>query len=350
MDKAPSRNDKREKPPDGGVEGTIRILVADQGTVSSGEVARAAGVTRQAARYHLARLVERGDLHRLGPGRGRGTRYGRTAALALRLPLSGLEEDVIWDRIRGDLPKIPNAPENVESILRYAFTEMLNNAVDHSGGNEVTIMFWVPGERWAFEVYDDGIGAFRHVRERLGLEDDEAALEQLTKGRETTAPERHTGEGIFFTSHMVDRFELDANRLRWIVDTERGDQAVGESPEHPGTRVRCEVDPETERTTLEIFDAFVDRDTFEFSRTIVPLRVFRRGDRFISRSEAKRLGTRLDRFNEAVLDFDGIKEVGQGFVDELFRVWARDHPGTRLLPVNMSPVVERVVLRALPRS
>jgi anti-sigma regulatory factor (Ser/Thr protein kinase) len=240
--------------------------------------------------------------------------------------------------------------ENVRSILAYAFTEMLNNAIDHSGGNEARVVFWMRPDRVAFEVQDDGVGAFRHVRERLGLEDDLAALQQLAKGRETTAPERHTGEGIFFTSHMVDRFELDANRLRWIVDTERADQAVGEAPEHPGTRARCEIDPTTERTTAEVFGVFVDAETLDFYRTVVPLRVFQEPGRFVSRSEAKRLATRLERFREAVLDFEGITEVGLGFVDELFRVWAREHPETRLVPVNMQPVVERVVRRAFTGS
>jgi hypothetical protein len=229
--------------------------------------------------------------------------------------------------------------------MRYGFTEMLNNAIDHSGGTEARIMVWT-GDPVSFEVHDDGIGVFRHVRERVGLQDDLAALQQLSKGRETTAPERHTGEGIFFTSRAVDRFELDANRLRWIVDAARGDHAIGEAPEHAGTRVRCEVDPAARRTLDEVFAPFVDVESLRFDRTVVPLAVFETEGRFVSRSEAKRLGTRLERFREAVLDFSGIDAVGLAFVDELFRIWAREHPETRLVPINMSPVIERVVRRA----
>lgn len=335
---------KRQEPLSGQIEEVIRLLTADREAVSAGEVARAAGVTRQAVHYHLARMVDTGEIERLGAGRG--TRYVRTADLALRYPLQGLEEDRIWRRVEDRLPQIAGARENVRSILAYAFTEMLNNAIDHSGGDEARVIFWIRPSAFTFEVLDDGVGAYRHLRERLGLEDDLAALQQLTKGRETTAPERHTGEGIFFTSRMVDAFELDANGLRWIVDAKRADHAVGEAPEHPGTRVRCEIDPDTERTVTGVFDEYVDRDSFEFSRTVVPLSVYRQGGRFVSRSEAKRLTTRLERFREAVLDFQGIAEVGQGFVDELFRVWAREHPETRLVPVNMSPVVEHVVRRA----
>ncbi|MBL8714467.1 MAG: hypothetical protein JNL79_00615, partial [Myxococcales bacterium] len=39
--------------------------------------------------------------------------------------------------------------------------------------------------------------------------------------------------------------------------------------------------------------------------------------------------------------------IGQGFADEVFRVWARAHAGTRLLPVDMNEGVGFMVRRAL---
>jgi anti-sigma regulatory factor (Ser/Thr protein kinase) len=321
------------------------VLVADRPSVSAGEIAAAAGVTRQAAHYHLARMARDGELERRGAGRG--TTYAGVADLDLRFPLAGLEEHLVWHQVQDRLPQITETRENVRSILTYAFTEMLNNAIDHSGGQEARVVFWVRPESFAFEVRDDGTGAFRHLRKRLGLEDDLAALQQLAKGRETTAPDRHSGEGIFFTARVVDLFELDANRLRWIVNQPRNDQAIGDAPEHPGTRVRCEIDARTRRTTAEVFGNFVDPDTLEFSKTVIPLALFQRDDRFVSRSEAKRLVSRLERFREVELDFEGVTEVGQGFVDELFRVWAGQHPETHVVPVHMSPAVEWVVRRSL---
>lgn len=322
----------------------IRLLVADRESIAAGEVAKAAGVTRQAAHYHLVRMVGAGELRRVGAGRG--SRYFADSDLDRSYRLEDLEEDRVWDEVVRDVPQIQGAPANVRSIMRYAFTELLNNAIDHSGGTEARVRVWAR-DPLAMEILDDGIGAFRHVRERLALPDDLAALQQLSKGRETTAPDRHSGEGIFFTSKAVDRFELDANRLRWIVDNVRDDQAVGDAPAHPGTRVRSEVYPATQRTLQEVFAPYVDEETLRFERTIVPLTLFETEGRFVSRAEAKRLGTRLERFREAVIDFEGIDEVGLAFVDELFRVWASQHPGTRLVPIEMSPAVERVVRRAI---
>jgi len=67
----------------------------------------------------------------------------------------------------------------------------------------------------------------------------------------------------------------------------------------------------------------------------------------VSRSEAKRLLHGLDRFREVVLDFRGVEGVGQGFADEVFRVWAHAHPQTTLIPVHMNRAVEFMVRRAL---
>jgi hypothetical protein len=73
------------------------------------------------------------------------------------------------------------------------------------------------------------------------------------------------------------------------------------------------------------------------------------GVTFVSRSEARRLVHGLDRFREVVLDFDRVESVGQGFADEVFRVFARAHPRTRLVPTNMGEAVAFMVGRARGR-
>jgi len=42
---------------------------------------------------------------------------------------------------------------------------------------------------------------------------------------------------------------------------------------------------------------------------------------YISRAEAKRLVVNLEKFREVELDFGGVDLVGQGFANELFRVF-----------------------------
>jgi hypothetical protein len=76
------------------------------------------------------------------------------------------------------------------------------------------------------------------------------------------------------------------------------------------------------------------------------VKLFSYGVRFVSRSEAKRLLDGLERFAHVILDFAGVELVGQGFADEVFRVWAAAHPAVALAAENMSPPVAFMVARA----
>jgi hypothetical protein len=76
------------------------------------------------------------------------------------------------------------------------------------------------------------------------------------------------------------------------------------------------------------------------------IRLSEHGRHFVSRSAAKQLAEGLDQFREVELDFHGVDGIGQGFADELLRVWARAHPGTRLLPTRMNDAVTFMVRRA----
>ncbi len=264
------------------------------------------------------------------------------------LPLRGLQEDGVWREVLTDVLHDRLGPE-ARSTASYAFTEMLNNAIDHSGAKDVRVSVWAGRIEVRFEIHDDGLGALPNIQERLDLEDVYDALGELTKGKTTTDPDRHTGEGIFFTSKAVDVFTLESGGVRWTVDNVRNDQAVGASEIQRGTRVRWEMDPSTAQSIAEIFRAYTD-DNHEFARTRTVVRLFGFGVRFVSRSEAKRLLRGLERFKEVIVDFSEVEEVGQGFVDEVLRVWPGRHPETRVEPVGMTGPVEFMVRRGLPSS
>jgi anti-sigma regulatory factor (Ser/Thr protein kinase) len=287
-------------------------------------------------RSALARL----SLHEVLPPRWAGPDWHRV------LPLRDLQEDAVWRDLVTDLLEDRLSPEG-RSTASYAFTEMLNNAIDHSAADEVRVSVWTARYEIRFEVVDDGRGALPHLQERLGLEDVYDALAELTKGKTTTDPAHHTGEGIFFTSKAVDVFTLESAGVRWTVDNVRGDQAVGASDLLRGTRVRWELEPATTRSIADVFGAYTDSE-HRFSRTRTVVRLFGFGVRFVSRSEAKRLLRGLERFSEVLVDFTGVEEVGQGFVDEVLRVWPLQHPDTLVTPVGMTGPVEFMVRRGLP--
>lgn len=256
-----------------------------------------------------------------------------------------LEEHLVWGELTREVAIDESSPAGM--VLRYSLTEMLNNAIDHSGGTTVDVDAWVTREMMSFRITDDGDGAFSHLRQGLGLADDFEAISALSKGKQTTWRERHTGEGIFFTSKVNDLFQLSSNGKRWTVDNARGDQAVGVSSVQRGTVVFAQVHPQTTRSTKDVFDEYSKE--FEFIRTRPAVKLCGLGLRFVSRSEARRLLIGLDDFTEIDIDFAGVEDVGQGFVDELLRVWPQEHPGTVINPINMNDAVEFMVRRGLAR-
>lgn len=67
----------------------------------------------------------------------------------------------------------------------------------------------------------------------------------------------------------------------------------------------------------------------------------------VSRSQAKRVLARVEKFKEVILDFKGVAEVGQAFVDEIFRVFSQSHPEIHLFYVNANESIEWMIRRAL---
>jgi anti-sigma regulatory factor (Ser/Thr protein kinase) len=325
------------------VEARVRALCAAAGRLSAGELAAELGVTRQAAHRHLAGLVRTGVLEPHGAGRGAHYRLAAAPSSRRVLPIAGLEEDVLWRTLVAEEPALA-LPETAAAIARYALTEMVNNAIDHARASWLEIEIRPAPPLLRIELQDDGVGVFHRVATHLGLASKLHAIGELVKGRFTTDPERHTGEGIFFTSKAVERFALASDGLCWLCDNRAEDFVIRESRIVKGTRVGLAIDPATERRLKELFDAFTE--DFAFTRTRIVVRLFEHGAEFVSRSEAKRLLLGLERFREVVLDYAGVRGVGQGFADEVARVWPAAHPEVRVLHERMNDEVAFMLARA----
>lgn len=105
------------------------------------------------------------------------------------------------------------------------------------------------------------------------------------------------------------------------------------------------------RTDKQIFDQYSSGADYGFTKTVVPVRLAQYGeDKLVSRSQAKRLLARLDLFKSVILDFRGVESIGQAFADEIFRVFARSHPATELIPINANPDVQGMIAAAMSSS
>lgn len=258
-----------------------------------------------------------------------------------------LPEDKVWrESVRPPLEKIA---DNVMRICQYGFTEILNNAIHHSEGRRATITVLTTASQISIIVADDGVGIFHKLKRDLKLDDEYHALLELTKGKLTTDPEHHTGEGIFFVSRAFDQFTIESGKLHFRQAPQRGDVIVeDESRDLQGTRVEMTINPDSPRILREVFDRYAsDKAGFGFTSTTVPVKLAQYGDEhLVSRSQANRLLARLDRFQDITLDFQGVSEIGQAFADEIFRVFQHQHPDINLSWVNANLQVEKMIRRA----
>jgi anti-sigma regulatory factor (Ser/Thr protein kinase) len=332
--------------------GTIRAFVLANVEAHPQDIARVTaekfGISRQAANRHLKSLVDNKQI--IASGKTRQKRY-ELVPIAEKIfnleIIPGLSEDTIWRRLIE--PLLVGVKENVLGICQYGFTEMVNNIIDHSESSDAVVRVSYTISKIEFVILDHGIGVFEKITKALGLEDYRHAILELTKGKVTTDPEHHTGEGVFFTCRMFDRFSIRSGDLYfshfedadWLIETQEEDLQ--------GTYIEMEIDPNSERTTKEIFDRFAtEHDDYGFTRTHVPVRLaIYEGEKLVSRSQAKRLLGRFDRFKEVFLDFDGVETIGPAFADEIFRVFAVQHPDTNLVCVNASEEVDKMIHRAL---
>jgi hypothetical protein len=114
-----------------------------------------------------------------------------------------------------------------------------------------------------------------------------------------------------------------------------------------GTAVFMRLYNHTARTTRKVFDAYASGEEFDFTKTVVPVDLARYGnDRLISRSQAKRVLARVELFKAVVFDFKGVDYIGQAFSDEIFRVFANEHPGIQLHAIHANSEVRRMIDRA----
>lgn len=321
---------------------TLLAYLARHRSVSGRELREHLGVTRQALSLHMRELIRSGKVLRSGSTRG--ARYGlarRPAPFVTQgrvLSLEGLDEDEVYQRLSTALNLRTVVKPNVEEIVHYAFTEMLNNAIEHSRSARGTVRLRIDPVAVAFEVRDRGVGVFHSIASKFGLEDEHAALVELSKGRTTTMRERHSGEGIFFTSRAADRFVLRSHRIRLEWDRFKDDVFVSKQRHLAGTQVAVLVERGTRRRLAEVFAEFAPAEyEYRFERTRVLVKLFQA--EYVSRSEAKRLLANLDKFRDVVLDFKGVRSIGQGFADEVFRVFGAAHPEVRVSVENANPVV-----------
>lgn len=339
---------------------TIKTLILrdlrKKGEIRTKDVVKKTGLSRAYVQRVLGEMVKEGILALVG--RANQARYvpaslkkaerARAAILSTRriLKNQNLSEDRVLDDLKQSTGIFLNTPQNVSEILDYAFTEMLNNAIEHSGSEKIEIRVKRTKEDIRFEIIDRGVGIYKHIMAKRGLSSELEAIQDLLKGKQTTAPNKHTGEGIFFTSRVVSILTIHSSGKRLVFDNKIGDIFIRKAASRKGTKVTCEVMLSSGERLSHVFRKYAGR-AFAFDATEINVKLYQIDTAFISRSQARRVLAGLEKFKIITLDFSGVETAGQGFADEIFRVWKKKHPDIDVRYKNANENIEFMIKRAV---
>ena len=341
----------------------ILSLAEEKGKLYASDLTTQFSVSRQYVNRLVKDLVSSGQLVMAKATRGAFyvlPEYARQhpeilfPTFKLRFFRGMMQEDNVVAMVEKEVPTFKNLPGNVQFTIRYALSEMVNNAIDHSGSAEIEVVVAIKQDSVQFTVQDFGIGVFRNVMQKFSLNSELEAIQDILKGKTTTHAAHHSGEGIFFTSKVADVFKLNSYGYELIVDNTIPDVFIRQTKKPVmGTLVTFTIDANTTRTTAEVFMQYTEEsedEISEFNITEQHVKLFKDSTEYISRSQARRMLVGLEKFKVIRLDFANVEMIGQGFADEIFRVFQNRYPEIRIEVENMNEVVKFMVQRATKKG
>jgi hypothetical protein len=317
--------------------------------------ARQFQVTPTTVHRHLNKLLQQGEV--IKTGRTRGAVYFLKLALQRNLTFSikpSLDENQVW--MEHFHEPFSALAENVYSICKYGFRNIFNNAVHHSQGTTITVSTKIRDTFVDIRILDDGVGTFKKIKNTLKLENERASILEITKGKLTTDPDNHTGAGIYFTSRAVDKYAMASSDLGYMRNNLEDDWFIETSKDQvKGTGVALQINLNSSTLLQDVFGQYstFGSDTGLSNITenlkIVELSKLNQ-DHYISRSQGKKILIGLEVFHHIIFDFRDIKAVGQGFVDEVFRIFQKKNPHIKIEWTNANEDVRFMIERGLPNN
>ena len=327
-----------------------------KGEVRVADIVKATGFSRAYLNRFFQDLREKGKIVLLGKanqaryvltGKGR-IKEIKSKVLTFHQILQNrnLSEDRVLDEIKEKTGIFLHLSKNLAQILNYAFTEMLNNAIEHSKSNRIEVFMKRAAPGIQFEVIDRGIGIFNNLMKKRKLKNELEAIQDLLKGKQTTAPKEHTGEGIFFTSKAGDTLTIQSSTKKLIFDNTLNDIFIRDIQNRVGTKVTFTIRTRSARNLNSIFKEYAE-ESFEFRKTRVIVKLYKLDTEYVSRSQARRILSGIEKFKSILLDFKNVNMVGQAFADEIFRVWKAHHPEIKISYQNANENIIFMIKRAL---
>ncbi len=326
-------------------EKILNIIKKSKG-ISASTIGKMLGISRQAVHKHINKLINNKLIKKIG-----NTSATKYYMISEKIELENfskiyVNKDLDEDKVFNESILLTNLKgyitNNTFSIINYGFTEILNNAIDHSYSSKIGIELLKENNHITFIIKDTGIGIFYSILKKFSLNSEEDALFELIKGKTTTMPSKHSGEGIFFTSKLCDSMIIRSHSIEMIYDNINNEIYTKKNKYLKGTLVKFKVKKATNRNIKYIIDKYASAEyEYKFSKTKIDLNLLQ--EDYISRSQAKRLLIGLDKFREIILNFKKVKNIGQGFIDEIYRVFGNKHPNIKIKSINANNLIESMI-------
>ena len=338
------------------IEGLILNKLKKQGKLRTAEIIKKTGFSRAYINRFFQKLSQEGKIIAIAQGRGsyyvladkdhiNRIKHDKKEYQA-ELKNKNLSEDVVLKRIKVDTGIFLNLNLEILKILDYAFTEMFNNAIDHSDSEKIKIQFSRTEDLIRFEVRDWGVGIFDNIIKKRKLLNELEAIQDLLKGKVTTAPEKHSGEGIFFTSKLGDNFIIQSSGKKITFNNLIEDFFIQDIKQFKGTKIVFVIHLNSKQKIENIFKEY-SGDSFEFDKTRVVVRLYKMSEDYISRSQARRVVSGLDKFKTIILDYKNVDSIGQAFVDEVYRVWQNKYTDKKIITKNANENIKFMINRSI---
>ena len=302
------------------------------------------GLSRNAVNYHLKYLVEQGKLKAAGKTRKKTYELIPLRTYVYREKSSNINEHEAYNKEFAAY--FEGLSESVEYAWNHAITEMMNNVHDHSEGNEIEVELIQYYTHNFVRVSDDGVGIFNKIKRDQRLSSHEDVVLELSKGGVTSDPENHAGEGIFFTSKLIDMFCIYSDGEVYAPSKDKFPEDILDSLKNKGTHVLMQHWNNSEKSYKDIFPTHTEEveGIPKFLQTRIAVSNARLGGKqLVSRSQAKRLTAGLEKFNKVILDFEGVEIIGQGFADQVFRVFVSTQADVEIVCENTSNEIDAMI-------
>lgn len=337
----------------------ILAKIKQKGRVTSSQLVDAFEVSRQYVHVILSMLLAEKKIIKLGSTRNAfyiSHVYAEThpgifpTTFKKRYKNKSLEEHKVLLEVEEKFHQLSSLPENIKSIFTFAFSEMLNNAIEHSGSTSILVEVALRDNKLSFIIEDSGVGVFRNIMRKRSLKSPVEAIQDLLKGKTTTMPKSHSGEGIFFTSKASNLFILDSFNYQLVIEPIINNIKIRQIPiTKRGTRVIFEISVASQLHLTDVFRKYTnltEESDYGFDKTEIRVKLFTISGVHISRSQARRILSGLEKFQIILLDFDEVPVVGQAFADEVYRVFQNTHPNIIIQEENMNEGVKFMIERA----